>query len=124
MVATIIYCFSEFKSSIREIEKLCIFDLRVMYIMEQEQPSDSAIKDCINKYILPYQYEIFTMITKTIIEEVNLNINNQYLDGTKIEANANKYKFLWRPIIFHKRLDIKIKQYILRENMGIDNIPT
>ena len=124
MVATIIYCFSEFKSSIREIEKLCIFDLRVMYIMEQEQPSDSAIKDCINKYILPYQYEIFSMITKTIIEEVNLNINNQYLDGTKIEANANKYKFLWRPIIFHKRLDIKIKQYILRENMGIDNIPT
>ena len=46
--------------------------------MEQEQPSDSAIKDCINKYIL-YQYEIFTMITKTIIEDVNLNINNQYL---------------------------------------------
>ena len=93
MVATIIYCFSEFKSSIREIEKLCILDLRVTYIMEQEQPSDSAIKDCINKYIL-YQYEIFTMITKTIIEDVNLNINNQYLDGTKIEANANKYKFL------------------------------
>ena len=83
MVATIIYCFSEFKSSIREIEKLCILDLRVTYIMEQEQPSDSAIKDCINKY-----------------------------------------KFLWRPIIFHKRLDIKIKQYILRENMDIDNIPT
>ena len=150
MVATIIYCFSEFKSSIREIEKLCIFDLRVMYIMEQEQPSDSAIKDCINKYILPYQYEIFSMITKTIIEEVNLNINNQYLDGTKIEANANKYKFVWKPITFHKRLDIKIKQlllemgfcndnkeliksydfnelikqYILRENMDVDNIPT
>ena len=117
--------------------------------MEQEQPSDSSIKDCINKYIL-YQYEIFTMITKTIIEDVNLNINNQYLDGTKIEVNANKYKFVWKPIIFHKRLDIKIKQlllemgfcndnkeliksydfnelikqYILRENMDIDNIPT
>lgn len=29
LVATIIYCFSKFKSSIREIEKLCIFDLRV-----------------------------------------------------------------------------------------------
>ena len=150
MVATIIYCFSKFKSSIREIENLCIFDLRVMYIMEQEQPSDSAIKDCFNKYILPYQYEIFAMITKTIIEEANLNISNQYLDGTKIEANANKYKFVWKPITFHKKLDIKIKQlllemgfcndnkeliksydynqlikqYILKENIDIDNIPT
>ena len=118
MVAAIIYCFSKFKSSIREIEELCIYDLRVMYIMEQEQPSDSAIKDCINKYILPYQYEIFTAITKSIIKEVKLNINNQYLDGTKIEANANKYKFVWNPITFHKKLDIKIKQLLL--DMGFD----
>lgn len=118
--------------------------------MEQKQPSDSAIKDCFNKYILPYQYEIFTMITKTIIKEIGLNISNQYLDGTKIEANANKYKFVWKPITFHKKLDIKIKQlllemgfcnddkeliksydfnklikqYILKENIDIDNIPT
>ena len=38
LVATIIYCFSKFRSSIREIEKLCVFDLRVIYIMQQEQP--------------------------------------------------------------------------------------
>ena len=50
LTATIIYCFSKFRSSIREIERLCIFDLRVMYIMQQEQPSDSSIKDCINKF--------------------------------------------------------------------------
>lgn len=55
LVATIIYCFSKFRSSIREIEKLCVFDLRVIYIMQQEQPSCKAISECINKYILPYQ---------------------------------------------------------------------
>lgn len=119
LVATIIYCFSQFKSSIREIEKLCIFDLRVIYIMEQEQPSDSTIKECINKFILPYQYEIFTMITKTIISEFNLDITNQYLDGTKIEANANKYKFVWKPTTFHKKLDIKIKDLLLSMNIEI-----
>lgn len=150
LVATIIYCFSQFKSSIREIEKLCIFDLRVIYIMEQEQPSDSTIKECINKFILPYQYEIFTMITKTIIKEFNLDISNQYLDGTKIEANANKYKFVWKPTTFHKKLDTKIrgillsmnieiidkkliksdklnemiKEYVEKENLDINSIPT
>lgn len=109
MIATIIYCFSKFKSSLREIEQLCIFDLRVMYIMEQEQPSYNVICECINKYTLPYQYEIFTMITKTIIDEFHLIIANQYLDGTKIEANANKYKFVWKPTTFHNELNIKIR---------------
>ncbi len=109
LIATIIYCFSKFKSSLRKIEQLCIFDLRVMYIMEQEQPSYNVICECINKYILPYQYEIFTMITKTIIDEFHLIIANQYLDGTKIEANANKYKFVWKPTTFHNKLDIKIR---------------
>lgn len=112
LVATILYCFSQFKSSIREIEKLCIFDLRVIYIMEQEQPSDSTIKDCINKYILPFQYEIFTKITKAIIDEFNLDCSNQYLDGTKIEANANKYKFVWKPTTFHKKLEVKIRELL------------
>lgn len=150
LVATIIYCFSQFKSSIREIERLCIFDLRVIYIMEQEQPSDSSIKECINKYILPYQYEIFTMITKTIIEQFRLNTSNQYLDGTKIEANANKYKFVWKPTTFHNKLDVKIRdllvemeynfsgkelirshqlydiinEFVRNKNIDIDNIPS
>ena len=42
------------------------------------------------------------MITKAIIEEFHLDISNQYLDGTKIEANANKYKFVWKPTTFHR----------------------
>lgn len=119
LVATIIYCFSQFRSSLREIEQLCMYDLRVIYLMQQEQPSHNAIKECINKYILPYQYEIFTMITKTIIDEFNLDITNQYLDGTKIEANANKYKFVWKPTTFHKKLDVKIKDLLLSMNIEI-----
>lgn len=113
LVATIIYCFSQFRSSLREIEQLCKYDVRIIYLMQQEQPSHNVIKDCINKYILPHQYEIFTLITKTIISEFNLNISNQYMDGTKIEANANKYKFVWKPTTFHKKLDIKIKELLV-----------
>ena len=58
------------------------------------------------------------MITKVIIEEFHLDISNQYLDGTKIEANANKYKFVWKPTAFHKRLDSKIKELLLE--MGFE----
>ncbi len=118
LVATIIYCFSQFRISLREIEQLCKYDLRVIYLMQQEQPSHNVIKDCINKYILPHRYEIFTRVTKAIVSESKLDISNQYLDGTKIEANANKYKFLWKPTTFHKRLNTKIKHLLLL--MGIE----
>ena len=114
MFAMIVYCFSKYKSTLREMEELCIFDLRIIYIMEQQTPSYKVISEFINKYILPYQYEIFTSITKTIIYELNLNIENQYLDGTKLEANANKYKFVWEPTAYHKKLDIRIKELLLK----------
>lgn len=146
--ATIIYCFTKLNNSLREIESLSKFDLRVMYIMENQELDHSEIGNFINKYILPYQYEIFTKITKAIIDEFNLDISNQYLDGTKIEANANKYKFVWKPTTYHKKLDIKIRElmsligieitdknlikssklkdiielYVTKENINIDSI--
>ena len=89
--------------------------------MKQEQPSHNAIKECINKYILPYQYEMFTMITKAIIDKFNLDVSTQYLDGTKIEANANKYKFVWNPTTFHNKLDVKIKELLLEMNVEFTN---
>lgn len=150
MFAMIIYCFAKFKGSLRDMEELCQYDLRVIYIMEQETPDHSIIGKFINTYISPYQYEIFTLITKAIIYKFNLNISDNYLDGTKIEANANKYKFVWKPTTFHKNLDIKIRDllldmgfeisdkslikshklnelihdYITRENIDINTIPT
>ena len=61
---------------------------------------------------MPYQYEIFTIINKQIIKELNLTILTVYLNGTKLEANANKYKFVWKPKKYHENLDIKIRNLI------------
>lgn len=150
MFAMIIYCFTNYKSSLREMEELCKYDVRISYLMEQETPDHVSLGDFINDYILPYQYEIFTMITKAVIDWFNLDISVQYLDGTKIQANANKYKFVWKPTTYHNKLDLKIrellleinievtdkeliksyklnqliKEYVLRENIDINNIPS
>ncbi len=110
LFAAIVYCFAKFNASLRNIEEKFIFDLRVIYIMEGNLPKHTIIGDFINEYIVPNQYEIFTCITKQIIKEFNLDISDTYVDGTKIEANANKYKFVWKPIKFHAKLDVKIKE--------------
>ena len=116
LLAVIVYCSAKFKASLRDIKDKCIYDVRVLYIMEGKIPDHSTIGDFINNYIVPYQYEIFTTIVKHIIKKLNLIIEDAYVDGSKFEANANKYKFVWKPTKFHKKLDIKIKS--LLEEMG------
>lgn len=112
LFASIVYCFAKFDATLRDIEDKFIFDLRAIYIMEGNIPDHSTIGNFINKYIVPYQREIFTCINKEIIKELNLDISDSYIDGTKIEANANKYKFVWKPTKFHSKLDIKIKMLL------------
>lgn len=121
LFATIVYCFTMHKGTLREIEDLCKYDLRIIYLMEQETPTYALISEFINKYIKPYKYEIFTIITKTLIDELKIDISVQYVDGTKLEANANKYKFVWKPTTFHKKLDTKIKEFLKTINMEFNN---
>ena len=88
MFSTIAYCFAIRMGTLRQIEEMCNYDLRTMYLMDNERPSYKTFFEFINEVILANQYVIFTKICKTIIETFQLNITNQYFDGTKIEANA------------------------------------
>ncbi|WP_282196132.1 hypothetical protein [Turicimonas muris] len=41
---------------------------------------------------------------KRIFSECGKDMDTLYLDGSKFEANANKYKFVWKPTTLHLRL--------------------
>ncbi|MGM9947780.1 transposase [Floccifex sp.] len=114
LFSLILFCFAFKKATLRDIEEMCKYDLRTMYLMDQETPSYKTISEFINKVVLPNTYELFAVVTSTIIHELGLDITDQYLDGTKFEANANKYKFVWKPIKFHEKLDAKIKDYLIK----------
>ena len=48
----IIYCFAMHKGTLRNIEEMCKYDLRVNYILNQEVPSYKTIHEfinCVNK---------------------------------------------------------------------------
>lgn len=40
--------------------------------------------------------DIFYEVVKLLLEKDYIKMRNYFLDGTKIEANANKYTFVWR----------------------------
>lgn len=117
MLAVIIYNFAFNKFSLRDIEDTCRNDLRCIYILQGENPSYKSIGNFINDYILPNREKIFSLITKAIFDECKLEMDNMYLDGSKFEANAKKYKFVWKPTTFHNKLSDKIRKLLKEYNI-------
>lgn len=112
LFATIAYAFSKHSGSLRKIEESINYDLRFIYFMEQERPSYVTIAKFLNNVVVKHHKEIFSSIIKTILKKYDICIDDVFLDGTKIEANANKYKFVYKPTTFHNNLNLKIKDLL------------
>lgn len=121
LFAAIIYAFSKHSGSLRKIEESIKFDLRFIYILNQETPSYVTISKFLNNVVVKHYDAIFTSITKTILFKYNLCIDDCFIDGTKIEANANKYKFVYKPTTFNIKLFDKIKNLLIQYFPVSDN---
>ena len=55
--------------------------------------------------------DIFTQVVQMLVDQKIISLDVQYVDGTKIEANANKYTFVWKKSTQTNRekLDRKVK---------------
>lgn len=122
LLALVLYCFAFDKLSLRDIEEACFFDLRVIYIMNNEFPTHMTISNFINNYIVPNRERIFALVSKAIFTECMLSMDTIFIDGSKFEANANKYKFVWKPTKFHEKLCIKIYNLLQSYNLSRDII--
>lgn len=83
--------------SLRGIEKSCKTDIRYMYLLDDmDAPSFATIGNFIRNSLTNSIENIFVDINKVIFSKENVDLNHTYIDGTKIEANANKYTWVWK----------------------------
>lgn len=82
--------------SLRELEDQCKVNLRFMYLMEHETPSYRTFGYFINEVIGDSVEDIFNDINKKIFEKEHVDLQHLYIDGSKFEANANKYSWVWK----------------------------
>ncbi len=83
--------------STRKIAKACKTDIRYMYLLGGEKaPSHTTIQGVINNLTLNIE-DLFIDIIQPIneLEEDKIDFNEIFVDGTNIEADANKYTFVW-----------------------------
>lgn len=82
--------------SAREIENACLTDIRFMWILQNEPvPDHSTIAGFQNERLTPAIEDLFYQLIEKLIEMGEVSYRNVFVDGTKIEANANKYTFVW-----------------------------
>ena len=86
--------------SIDRIVELCTRDLAFIWLTQGEKPGRDAFYDFINNKLtaeilddLNYQF------LRRLKKEGLITLEALYIDGTKIEANANRYTFVWRGTI-------------------------
>ena len=51
--------------------------------------------------------EVFSQVVEYLVEGGYVNLKEVYIDGTKIEANANRYTFVWGKSIETNKSKIK-----------------
>jgi len=107
----------DFRST-RAIEKACINDIRFMYLIEgMASPSHTLINNVMNE-IREKLDSLLLEINQEIMKREDLDLDKLYIDGTKIEADANKYTFKWKKSILKHRdkLYIKVTKEIVQYN--------
>ena len=83
--------------SVREIEKLCRTDIRFMWLLQDNKaPSFMTINNFMKNCLAESIEKIFEDINRYIFEAEDVDMEHIYIDGTKLEANANKYSWVWK----------------------------
>ena len=96
MLKTILFGYMDEGSiSLRKLEDNCRVNLRYQYLMDGEKPSYRSFGYFIEDLKVGIE-DLFYGITKEITESEGVDLKHLYIDGTKLEANANKYTFVWK----------------------------
>lgn len=126
--AVLIYANLRGVRAVDRIVELCERDVCFMWLTKGEKPQRDVFYDFINNKLTE---EVFDDLHYQFIRKLNaeglVSLEALFIDGTKIEANANRYTFVWRGSInYHlagllDKIDESYKSYNeLITNNGYD----
>jgi transposase len=97
MLKLVLYAYLDGKYSSREMEKACRRDVNYMFLLEGKPAPDHAT-------FARFRSIHFAACAKTLLAECStllydlgeISGENLFIDGTKIEARASRYSFVWK----------------------------
>ena len=100
MFEILVFAYMNGIFSTREIESACKTDIRFMWLLNGEPaPSDSTIARFMRGHLADVIENLFYQFVGILYEMGEVKFKNLFVDGTKIEAYANKYTFVWKKAV-------------------------
>lgn len=95
------YAYSQNIYSSRKIEKACHRDINFRWLLAGASAPDYVTISRFRSHYLSDDVieDLFYQLVMTLFEEGEVLFENAFIDGTKIEANANKYTFVWKKVV-------------------------
>ena len=108
----VVYGYMTGHYSSRAIEEACKTNINFMWLLnEAEAPDHNTISRFRNNKAKEVIGDLFSQLIIKLKDMGEIECKNLFVDGTKIEANANRYSFVWRKTVTKnsEKLEIKIK---------------
>ena len=121
----VIFAMSNGIYSTRMIQQQCEENINYMWLLQGYScPSHMTFQ----RFFARCTFDVLTNLFAQLIEAINrrdaLSFNEVFIDGTKLEANANKYTFVWKQSIQKQLAKVPNKLALLKEDIykqcGID----
>jgi len=107
LLKVLVYAYINNVYSSRKIEEAICQNINYMWLSGMSKPDHNTINRFRGKRLQETLKPIFNQVVLLLCEEGLLSIKDLYTDGTKIEANANRYTFVWGKSIKNNRERIK-----------------
>ena len=122
MLKIILFAFMEGGyESLRQLQKLCKTDIRYIWILDgMKAPSFATFGKFIRDELNGKIEQIFQDINGYIFKAASVDLNHAYIDGTKIEANANRYTWIWKRTCISNRKKVFEKVTKLIDQMNFE----
>lgn len=95
LLKVIVYAYLRNMYSSRKIEQALSENVYFMWLAGGARPDHNTINDFRGKRLKEHLKKIFNQVVVLMAEQGVLSLKELTLDGTKLEANANRYTFVW-----------------------------
>lgn len=105
----VVYGCSRGIYSSREIERACHENVNFMYLLEgQKAPDHNTIARFRSEHLPEAIEDLLYQLVQLLVAhgEISFEESAVFIDGTKIEANAGRYTFVWKTNITNKQFKL------------------
>ncbi|MFC2080435.1 IS1182 family transposase [Bacteroidota bacterium] len=107
MLKVLVYGYVSNIYSSRKIEQALLQNIHFMWLSGMSYPDHNTINRFRSERLKNVFKEVFSQVVLLLVDHGHITLKEAYLDGTKIEANANRYTFVWGKTIKRSRDRIK-----------------